>query len=342
MRQRATNINIITTAGLVLLSAGSAMRADLYVTRSFTQGASLPTAVLRFNEGTGSFINASTVPAEEFLGVEVARNADVFALDNTLGIISARRFTSALSDLGTFGPPPVAPTDPSLYFQHAGLTIDPQDNLLVASVLTQLNPFPSPEIPGIFKLDALTGGITSPTPFAGTPDPYDLQYGPNGNLFVSDRTLGVIEFDGTTGAFVRTVVADNGTTVSDIRGISIDQLGDLFLASGGTDSVLRYNLTTQVLDTFVPDDATVLLDPRDIDFGPDGNLYVASLGQRTVLRYRGNDGTALGEFTQSGAALFGVAGPQFLAFPAIPEARPLLPLAAIVLTAGAWVAYRRR
>jgi len=298
-------------ASLALLTLAVMARPDLYVTRSYSGGR--PTAILRFSETTGAYLGQNAYPtgftAEAFLGVEVAPSKDVFALDNTLGYISAYRFAPDLTLRGRFGP-----STPSLFLAYAGLTIDAQSNVLVASMLGS---FGSVGIPGIFKLDAVTGQLTGPTPFASAPgmnQPYDLQFGPNGHLFVSDRLLGVLEFDASTGAYLRTLVPADPPRLFNVTGITFGPAGELFVASAGNSSVLRYNLNTATLDVFIAPGSGGLVSPADIDFGPDGDLYVADRGSHTVLRFRGSDGNPLGEFTPSGAGAFGTAGPEFLSF----------------------------
>lgn len=328
-----------------MLALAGTGHADLYATRGGSIGA--PTGVLRFSEVTGAFLNQNPYPpgfvAEDFHGVEVAPNRDVFALDNTLGYISAHRFAPNLAYLGNFGPAH-APGVPNLYFQHAGLTVDAQNNLYAASLLKPSLFSPDPGVPGIFKLDAATGQLTGAMPFASAPgmtDPYDLQFGPNGHLFVSDRGLGVLEFDNLTGAYVRTVVASSPGMLEQVTGIGFGPNGQLLVASAATSSILRYDLATATLDVFIPPGSGGLMSPADIDFGPDGNVYVADRGSHTVLRYRGTDGSPLGEFTIGGANLFDSAGPEFLSFPPVPEVATFFPVVAALLPAGLWLIRRR-
>lgn len=327
---------------LTALLATAAIHADLYVTRGGS-GAEI-TALFRFNEVTGAFINqADVMGAEDFAGVEAAPDGNVFVLNNTLGHVQAYRFSANLASGGVFGPEPS-----SLFFQNFGLTVDAHNNVLVSSEMFVDNPFiggglpPGSGVSGIFKLDAVTGAITSPTPFA-TPGGFDLQYGPNGNLFVSNGS-GVQEFDGVTGAFIRTVVAANGVTLIGPTGIGFGPDGDLYVASSGTDSILRFHESTLALDTFVPSGTPGLSQIRDIDFGPDGNLYVASFGAHTVLRFNGADGSPLGEFTASGASGFRSAGPEYLSFTVVPETRTVIPIAVVTLmitiVSGRW-GYRK-
>jgi DNA-binding beta-propeller fold protein YncE len=71
--------------------------------------------------------------------------------------------------------------------------------------------------------------------------------------------------------------------------------GNLYVASFGTNEVIRYNGTTGVLiDTFASGGG--LSGPFGLVFGPDGNLYVSSLFTNEVIRYNGTTGALIGTF----------------------------------------------
>jgi hypothetical protein len=76
--------------------------------------------------------------------------------------------------------------------------------------------------------------------------------------------------------------------------------GKLYVVSGGTNAVLRYDgVTGAFLDTFVGPGSGGLNNPNDLAFGPGGDLYVSSSGSNQVLRYDG----ASGAFLDVGAGL---------------------------------------
>jgi len=71
--------------------------------------------------------------------------------------------------------------------------------------------------------------------------------------------------------------------------------GNLYVASGDTNSILRYDgVTGAFKDVFVTSGSGGLQMPFGLTSGPDGNLYVASWGTGQVLRYDGSSGAFLG------------------------------------------------
>jgi DNA-binding beta-propeller fold protein YncE len=78
--------------------------------------------------------------------------------------------------------------------------------------------------------------------------------------------------------------------------------GNVYVASAGTNSVIRYNgATGQLLGTFVASGSGGLSSPKAIAFGPDGNLYVSSVTNNNVLEYSGSTGAFLTTFVASGS-----------------------------------------
>jgi DNA-binding beta-propeller fold protein YncE len=104
--------------------------------------------------------------------------------------------------------------------------------------------------------------------------PWDLTFGPNGNLFVSSRyTNSVLEYNGTTGAFVRTFASGGGLIQP--LGLAFGPNGDLFVSCSpltgapGCNSVLEYNGTTGAfVRAFVTSGSGGLQGPNFLTFGP--------------------------------------------------------------------------
>jgi WD40 repeat protein len=84
--------------------------------------------------------------------------------------------------------------------------------------------------------------------------------------------------------------------------------GNLYVASGDTNAILRYDPSGEFINAFVPSGSGGLSKPLDVVFGPDGNLYVSSIGTNQVLSYNGSSGAFLGVVAS------GLSGPVGLAF----------------------------
>jgi hypothetical protein len=118
------------------------------------------------------------------------------------------------------------------------------------------------------------------------------------DLFVSSANNdSVLEYDGTTGAFVKPFVPAGGGGLSGPRGLVFGPNGDLFVSSLGTGSVLEYNgATGAFVKAFVPAGGGGLVFPDGLVFGPNGDLFVSSLGTSSVLEYNGATGAFVKAF----------------------------------------------
>ncbi|MGB5105672.1 MAG: M12 family metallo-peptidase [Candidatus Zixiibacteriota bacterium] len=134
------------------------------------------------------------------------------------------------------------------------------------------------------------GGLANPT--------FMLMRAANGNLLVASRgTSQVLEYNGSTGAFVGVLVASGVGGLSQPYGMAIGPNGNLFVASAGNNSVIQYNPTTGAsLGTFVTSGSGGLSQPRGIAFLPNGNLLVASFNTNQILQYNGVTGAFIGAF----------------------------------------------
>lgn len=76
--------------------------------------------------------------------------------------------------------------------------------------------------------------------------------------------------------------------------------GHLYVASGATNSILRYHGESgSFLGEFVPSNSGGLNNPHGLRFGPDDNLYVTSKLGDQILRYDGATGVFLGVFADT-------------------------------------------
>src|SRR5262249_6718494 len=129
----------------------------------------------------------------------------------------------------------VAPSSGGMIGPHA-IAFGPDANLYVAdsdsnAVLRYQGPsgtspgapLPSAGQTGATFVAAGSGGLTGP---------FELAFGPDGNLYVNNtaNALAVLRFDGTTGAFLSTYVAQGSGGMVAPRGLAFDQEGRLYVA----------------------------------------------------------------------------------------------------------------
>ena len=155
---------------------------------------------------------------------------------------------------------------------------------------------------GVF-IAAGEGGLTSPT----APN-----FGPDGKVYVGDlATNRVLRYD-RKGKFID--VFASGET-SDLNGPFMQTFDDtsMYIASGYTNSILRYDLKTgKFLGAFVPPGSGGLVVPVGLEFGPDGNLYTSSSGTSAILRYDGRTGAFIDSFVPPGGG--GMSSPRAIRF----------------------------
>jgi WD40 repeat protein len=158
-------------------------------------------------------------------------------------------------------------------------------------------------------------------------------------LFVSNFFINtVLEYDSTTGAFVKTFASGGGLTGP--QGLVFGPNGDLFVSGAHNNAVLEYNGTTGAfVQTFASGGLT---GPSGLVFGPNGDLFVSGgIDTNAVLEYNGTTGDFVKTFTSGGD----LDSPTYLTFgpsvSAVPEPPGLL-LAALGALAGLASAARRR
>jgi sugar lactone lactonase YvrE len=185
----------------------------------------------------------------------------------------------------------------------------------------------------------------------GLVSPRSLSFGENGNLFVSNGTGAILQFDAVTGAPVApTPFVDangNGGGPLDAYGLKF-RAGVLYVSSLLYDEVMAFHATNGTyLSTFVSAGSGGLDGPRALDFGPDGDLYVASENDDTVRRYDGATGAFVGVFVSAGSG--GLDAPFDLVFGSaaaapVPASQPgaRVALFALLLAAAARSARGRR
>jgi len=158
------------------------------------------------------------------------------------------------------------------------------------------------------------GDFTSGSPLTSGPSSLVLG-GPLHRLYVKTWSGPRIdEFDGLSGAFVRTLVSTGVKSGGGQMAIGPD--GRLY-GPNSTNGISRWDLSTGALvSVFVAAGSGGLASPGGLAFGLDGNLYVGSInflsGQHLVLKYNGTTGASLGTFVPSGSG--GLVSPDALVF----------------------------
>lgn len=181
-----------------------------------------------------------------------------------------------------------------------GITRGANGNVFVASSGTD----------AVLEYELATGAFVGSfvtTGAGGLEEPFGLEFGPNGNLFVtSGHAQGqVLEFDGTTGAFIRIFVADLGSGgLTDPRGMAFKPDGNLLVASFSTRSVLEYNGSTGNLirkfNNAGTDVAVTTAGPWGVRIGPDGQVYVSRHFENGAPEEGGHDHGDHDHFGDSG------------------------------------------
>jgi len=121
-----------------------------------------------------------------------------------------------------------------------------------------------------------------------------------GDVLESGRNSNnIVQFDGTTGAFVRTLAI--GGALNNPVGMAIDPSGtSVYVANRASNNILQFNLTSGALMNTLSGGG--LITPMDLTFGADGNLYSTSGTGAQVYRFNGTTGAPMGAFL-SGSTL---------------------------------------
>lgn len=232
--------------------------------------------------------------------------------------------------------------------QPAGIEIGPDGALYVAS-----NEMGAPNLTAVLRYDASTGAFLGQFGGLRTGSTSGITFGPNGNLFVANFDNHVIEeFDGDTGAFVRTFATQPSTSCCP-QALAFGPNGNLFVTD--QEAVEEYNGATGALVkifatdvwaiglAFAPDGSLLVLSrgpapgpevrkydpatgalvgvlvpagllqvPATIKFGPDGRLYVTDSPAKQVLRFDWTTGALIDVFVPPGSG--GLDAPVNLTF----------------------------
>jgi len=115
----------------------------------------------------------------------------------------------------------------------------------------------------------------------------------NGRVLIGHSGGGVDEFDGATGAFIKTYNPGGGWQWAGIYAPS----GEVLIGSMLTNDVRRYDATTGAFIAML----TPVPSPADMEFGPNGNLYVCSFYGGIVFEIDPTTGNVLNSIVLPGA-----------------------------------------
>ena len=271
----------------------------------------------RHLDSAGSFVQDSPASYSGIIGIDTGPDGDVYAVDpggNRIVRHSKADFASSTPVVtGLQAPQAIAfGPDGDLYIAETGVSpnrISRYHGPLDASPFT-----PVGGAPGTFA-----------TGLAGQIGFQDLDFGPDGNLYVSNwktastsPSPSIERFDGVYGAWIDTFVPASDPDLDNIRGMCFGPNGDIYAANypgSGPPSgeVVRYQGPYNTspgtsMGVFVADGLGGLDLPQVPRFGSDGNLYVTSYFSDTLLRYQGPNGGSPGASLGTFAGFSGGSG----------------------------------
>lgn len=260
----------------------------------------------------GNFANVSGVPLNFFQGVTFSSSdTNVFTVSAN-GVVKAVGFGTATITV-TYGAQSTSYTVTS--------TPLPQANYLVTDGAGNR----------VLQYSAIGTNWTLTSVFAsgsysGSPllEPTGVAQDAAGNVYVADQTTNasyparVLKFS-ATGTYLGTLGTNGVDYFANTCGnLALDAAGSVYMSVPfGTNTVLKYDVTTNGWSTFVPttDGSYTLVNPIGIAFDPAGNLYVCNRGafnaaNRPIQKFDTN-GLYLGDFVT------GLVGPQALTWDAV-------------------------
>lgn len=150
--------------------------------------------------------------------------------------------------------------------------------------------------PTVLRFNAETGDYQGPfisLGALGMDVPWDLDFGPNGHLYlVVFGAREIRRFNGSTGT-LETFISDDSGGTDNPRGLEFGPDGNAYVTTGVRGVRVYDGVTGDFIEEFA---SGALLDsPTDLVFGPDGNLFVSSTANNRVVRYDDTTENIIGE-----------------------------------------------
>jgi len=159
------------------------------------------------------------------------------------------------------------------------------------------NPMPLPESLHLEKANFPPGTFVPSAKLAssGLLDVRAVIFARRDEVYVADRAADCVRvYDARTGHHLRNLGSQTDKLDRPIHLLFSPDGRHLLIGSGGTDSILRYDLEQNSTSVFIEPKSAGLNGPAGMAFGDDGLLYVASRNSREILRYDGLDGRPRG------------------------------------------------
>lgn len=278
--------HLARTLGFTIL-ASAAGAAELLVLQP--GGGGTPNAgnaqVWRFDASTAAALGSFGYDNEGFYAMSVSPENEVFVTSNILGGYDLYRFNR----VGVYRGVTAAQT----FGDFTGVTRGADGNLF--SIMRRGDWSGNPEQPlFVARLDQPGGTTFIANGTGGMNHPTWMVRGPDQQLYVLDPEVGILRFNGATGAWLGVFVPLGRGGLSTPQRMVFGPDGHCYVSTGTGNSVLRFDgASGAFVDQFVATGSGGLDDARGLAVGPDGQLYVSSRNTHRVLRYHGTTGAYL-------------------------------------------------
>ncbi|MFQ5499137.1 MAG: M12 family metallo-peptidase [Candidatus Zixiibacteriota bacterium] len=187
--------------------------------------------------------------------------------------------TVCLIDVATAGVTTLIPSGGGGLIKPSGLATDPSGILYVSDYSGN----------AVRKYDGVIGASLGDFVASGASpltQPYALEFGPNGNLFVTSSDNAVYQYNGTSGAYIGVFVTPGSGGLSSPRGLAFLANGNLIVTSYGTDQMLEYNSSDGSFVKVFSDEYGWTA-PWGLTIGPNGNIFLSGMNgaQARVFEY---------------------------------------------------------